>query len=219
MQAPPNLHRGIAIGIPSNGRGVPVEFAVALATQAWPLNVTLHYIHSKGLEVGEARNAIIKEALKSKVKYIWFLDDDTVPPPDACRKLVYELELSDAAACGGIYVDKQTPPSPLVFKEWGTGPFLDWHKDEVFQVAGIATGCLLVKAEVFERLPEPWFKTVSEPSPEPGVNRLTMTDDMFFCQKLEEAGYRVLAHGGVLCEHHDLVSGKVYTVPQRILDR
>jgi cellulose synthase/poly-beta-1,6-N-acetylglucosamine synthase-like glycosyltransferase len=163
------------------------------------------------MEVGEAREAIVKEALNRRVRYIWFVDDDTVPPSHACRALVQELEKhGEVGACGGIYVDKNEVPTPLIFREWGDGAVLTWAPGEVFPVKGIATGCLMVRASVFESLPEPWFRTISEVPEDGSANRLTMTDDMWFCKRLEAAGLQILAHGGVLCDHYDLTTGKVY---------
>lgn len=220
MEAPALIRRGIAIGMASNGRGVPIEWAISLATQAWPLNVTLHYIRAVGMEVGEARNGIVREALARKTRYVWFIDDDVVVPTNACRKLVDELERHpEAVAVGGIYAEKADPTAPVVFKDVGDGAFWAWKPGEVFGCAAIGTGCLLVRTSVFERLPEPWFKTVSEPEPDGGPGRLTMTDDTYFCQLVREAGHVILAHGGVLCDHYAVQDDgppTIFTVP---LDR
>jgi hypothetical protein len=39
-----------------------------------------------------------------------------------------------------------------------------------------------------------------------------MTDDIYFCRKVREAGMRILAHGGVLPGHWD-EHGNVYFLP------
>ena len=112
--------KGIAVGIASSGRACPVQWAIAIATQSYPPNTNLAWIHVVGDDVDSARERIVEEAQKTNIKYLWFVDDDTVPPIDAARNLMYVLDQEEAAGSnvmvvGGIYCIKQDPPTPLVF--------------------------------------------------------------------------------------------------------
>jgi hypothetical protein len=162
----------------------------------------------KGMEIGEARCLIAKHALDLGAKYLFFLDDDTAPPYDAVRRLVFALEQAgdDFMVAGGIYANKHSyPTEPMVFKADGDGPFWRWKYGEVFECASIGTGCMLIKTEVFKHLPEPWFKTVSEcPTDQGEVHKVEITDDLYFCKKVRDAGFRLLADGGVLPIHWDV---------------
>lgn len=213
---------GLVVGIPFNGRPVAPEWAMSLATQNYPLNTSVMFMTLKGTETGEARNRIVEDAIKIKAKYIWFIDDDTAPPSYAIRSLTYALdqqsgELGNAMVCGGIYCSKSDPAAPVVFKEEGMGTFWNWKIGEVFECGGIGTGCMLIKTELFQYLEKPYFKTVDENCDSLKEGSITfksqLTDDLYFCRKVRDAGFKILAHGGVQCIHWDISTGRAYTLP------
>ena len=182
----------VAVGLPFSGRPIPPEFALTFAAQSYPTNSIRKTYAIKGQEVGEARNMITQLALDDGAKYLWFLDEDLSIPQNACTQLVSTLENADSStmACGGIYTTKSHPAEPLVYREKGGGPFWQWKMGDVFECAGLATGCMMIKTEVFRTLDKPWFKTTQE-----------QTEDMYFCDRLVEAGFKVLADSKVMCVH------------------
>ena len=196
---------GLVVGVPTRGKKVAIEWALGFWMQNYPLNTERNINVVKNKPVDEARNQIVKNALDWKAKYIWFLDDDVVAPSFACRKLMYDLEQADddVMVAGGIYPSKEDIPAPMVFKENGNGPFWKWKANEVFECEGLGTGCMLIKTEVFAHLTEPWFKTVDE-CPDGGeVVMRRVTDDLYFCKKVVEAGFKIIADGSVICSHWD----------------
>jgi GT2 family glycosyltransferase len=209
---PPNTH--LVIGIPFIGRPIAPEWAISLATQNYPLACNLTYITLKGMEVGEARNHIAEEAIAKHAKYLWFIDDDVAVPTLAIRKLIYELEQNpEAMVIGGIYCSKTEPPEPVVFQGKGQGAFWQWKLGDVFECDGIGTGCMLIKTELFAKLEKPWFKTIDEACTDPAQFKNQQTDDLYFCDKVIDAGYKILAHGGVQCLHWDASTGTPYGLP------
>ncbi len=155
------------------------------------------------------------------------LDDDTIPPAHAIQSLWSVLANNPKVAiCGGIYVSKDGDfPQPLVFKDLGGGVMWNWTLGEVFPCAGIGTGCMMVRLAAFKDIPKPWFKD-SKPTDEYNRTNRTMvgdiqlnlvedfgTDDLYFCRKVAEAGWGILAHGGVLALHVD-AEGKSYMLPE-----
>ena len=111
---------------------------------------------------------------------------------------------------GGVYVTKSDPVEPVVYKDGK--PYWRWKAKSVFEVDGIGAGCMLVRTEVFPKIEPPWFKVVDTAQGENGYP-LFIDDDRWFCMKVREAGYRILADGGILCAHHDLATGRRYTLP------
>lgn len=185
----------LVIAIPFEGRYVPPEFALALALLQFPPNMQWMLTATKGVKRDEARNDLVRQARTLGARYVLFLDDDNPPPPDTVLKLMYVLESTgpEVALCAGIYTNKYDPPSPLVFLAEGAGPYWRWRVDEVFECpGGIATGCMMIRTAAFDRVPEPWFHDPPDGS---------MTDDLYFCRKVREAGMTMLAHGGVLPAH------------------
>ncbi len=117
----PNM--GVVVGLPCSRLVMP-EWAVALATQAWPINTNVCYmpIHCENKKTGsqgpprdKARELIIESALKLKAPYVWFVDDDVEVPFGACRQLLKTLRSApdNVMAVGGIYPAKHSTISTL----------------------------------------------------------------------------------------------------------
>lgn len=214
---------GLVIGLPMAGRPIAPSWAVALATIQFPLNLAVGYNVVPGMEIDKARNYIVEQALERNAQYVFFLDDDVAPPSHVVQSLIYALDQDPSAvACGGIYCHKSANPTPLVYRGAGNGTFWDWEANEIFEVTGIGTGCLLIKTEIFKpnrgalTLDKPWFKTVDEPAKVEGANegRRVISDDLYFCNQLNARGMKILAHGGVLCLHWDTNPMKCYMLPE-----
>lgn len=202
-------HVSLIIGLPFCGRPVAPAWAICLATQNFPLN-TNRVIHAtNGKEIGLARNEIAENAIKAGAKYLWFLDDDVSPPATAAKSLITTLENSDSKTmvAAGVYCAKSYPTEPVVFRADGKGAFWKWKVGDVFEVASIGTGCMMINLEVFKYLEKPWFKTVDEPetATTPCVQ---VTDDIYFCQKVRAAGFKIVCDANVLTTHWDWDSDK-----------
>jgi hypothetical protein len=202
------------IGLPFSGNPVRPEWALTLAMMDRPLSFNYAFAPVHGKDVDEARNAIADLAVQHKVKYLFFLDDDVTPTKNCLTKLTYYLDQpqnKDVAVVGGIYCTKTDPAVPLVFKDEGVGPYWEWKMGDVFEVNGLATGCMLIRVEIFEQLEKPYFKTVDEPST-PTAGTTTVTDDLYFCKKVRDKNYKIVADSNIWCLHWD-VNGKWYDIP------
>ena len=215
----------LVIAFPFSGRYVPPEWALCIAGWKFPHNCNCDLIAAKGLKRDVARNTLAKRALKVGAEYLLFLDDDTAPPNNALMSLMSHLDTvdDDVAVCAGIYTTKEDPVEPLVYKEQGAGPFWRWKYGEIFPCWGVGTGCMMIRLSALSKLPEPWFKDIGsvEQADESVANLMqdlqpgdsfVVSDDMYFCNKLNQAGFKIHAHGGVLAVHWDQ-NGKGYTLP------
>lgn len=206
--------KGIALAIVSGRGQCPIDMIDAIAFQAWPTNFTYHLVKCFGQQTAEGRIDVIKQARERGVKYVWFIDDDTVPPHEAGRMLLYLLENHGPSVGGkvmvaaGVYCLRGTPPECLVYRERGEGPYWGWKVGEKFKAWGAGTGCMMINLEVFDHLPEPWFKTCTENS----LDR--WSDDLYFCSLLDQAGFELMIDGSILCHHYDMQSGIVYQLPR-----
>jgi hypothetical protein len=215
---------GIAIGLPFCGRPTHPLWGVALATQSFPLNTSATHVVVQNREVGEARNEIVEWALKNNATYIFFVDDDVILPPFAAQRLGYLLDTrgpklfpdSKIAVACGIYFSKEELTTPVIYKQNGEGAYWNWKLEDIFEVESAGTGCMMIRTEVFRHLEKPYFKTVEEyiKTPEGQIGLQKMTDDIYFCKKVNEAGFKILAHGGVICGHYDVKADKIYTLPE-----
>lgn len=208
---------GLTVCVPTNGRAVPPHWAHAMMVQSYPSNTAIGHFLMCNKEVGEARDRLVEESLKCGAEFMWFVDDDTAPPYFAASSLIYELrQHPEVDVIGGIYCLKSLPPAPLVYRGNGHGEFWDWTVGDVFEVTAIGTGCMMIRTAIFKTLPRPWFLT-SLVVPEPNEEHIVaegMTDDIYFCEKARAHGHRILAHGGVLCDHWDIENKTAYRLPE-----
>lgn len=215
-----NLNRigaGLMIGIPTLGRPIPLQWALAFKGLNPPINFNMVFSIVQGSEVGVARCAIIREAIKQDCKYVFFLGDDTEPPVFALKQLIYKMENTpDAGVVGGVYCSKSEPPAPLVFRGNGEGSYWDWKVGEFFEVSGLGMDCTLIRTEIFKNLSEPWFETIEKDNFLDGINTAeAWTEDLSFCRKLLlETRWKVYCDASVICNHWDVYSGKKYTLPK-----
>jgi len=205
--------KGIALTIVSGRGSCPVEMVTAMAMQSWPTNISLLMTNVYGMQTDAGRIRAVQEARQKSCKYIWFVDDDTVPPMDAGRHLMYLLDQNGpphgkVMVAGGIYCTRSSPPEPIVYMEACAGPHWDWKVGETFKCWGLGTGCMMINLDVFDHLPEPWFLTSTDSA------LAQETDDLYFCKKVAAAGFEIMAHGGILCHHYDMERGAVYMLPR-----
>lgn len=215
-----------AIAVSHAGRPLPCDWHLAMKHLMFPTNATHIDMWRKGMMLDDAMNSMTEDAISKGCEFIWYVDDDTQPPPDTIIKLLSALEQNqDAMACGGIYTTKRNPPEPLVYKERGAGAYWNWKMGDVFPCWAVGNGCLMVRAEVFRHMPKPWWKWINtidelmqftDIFPDAEKHRpasVSISPDIFFFSRLEQLGFKALAHGGVLPIHH-APDGKAYWLPK-----
>jgi len=209
---------GIAIGLPFGGRLVHPKWAVALKTLDFPVNTTQTVISVEGQDVTTARNAIAKAAIENNCRYLWFLDDDVVVPRQTVQALGYLLDngVEDKVmVSSGIYCTKTAFPAPVIYRDDTPGAFWDWKVNEVFDVDSAGAGCMMINTKVFEELEYPYFRTTEEYVDVNGEPCLTaVSEDIYFCRTVRVAGYKIRAHGAILCPHYCEKQNKFFALPE-----
>lgn len=183
----------VLIGLPRIG-DVPSEFLRHYDAMQRPAGCVPIVVERQMID--RARNLIVEEALRQpNVSHVLMLDDDTIVAPDTLmRLLAYDVPLVSALYCS------RTPPHwPVAYRRHPDGrtyvPLSRFAPG--LQVAdAVGAGCLLVKREVFERVPAPWFKWTLGSSTEPACG-----EDLWFCERAREAGYPILLAGDVQVGH------------------
>lgn len=215
---------GVFIGVASSGRLVDVRWSMSLVPLAHGVPVGMHaeWRIEVGPDRAKNREILAELAVKAGARYLFFLDDDTFCENFTLKSLIYEMEKDpNIMICGGIYTTKEPLPQPLVFKKIGAGPYWAWKKDDVFDCEGLGTGCMMIRCEHLAQIPKPWFlephetpkgETMEVAGEQVPVAFRAGTEDLYFCQKVTAAGYRIVAHGGVLPLHMDSI-GMLYGLP------
>jgi glycosyltransferase involved in cell wall biosynthesis len=182
----------ITIAIPSKGTCDPA-FAVALRLLNIPFD-QIQVLQVSGADVDYARNLLVEKALGD---YIFFLDDDTLPPINAITK----LKECNQDIVSGLYFSKQEPHFPQIFyknkeKNELYDTIGDYQKDQLIEVDACGAGCLLIKKEVFKKIKQPYFNYI--PSGEK-TNR--KGEDYYFCEQAKKAGYKIYCDTSIICGH------------------
>lgn len=201
----------IRIAVPFGGRMVVPEWTMALADLRSPLPVG--YLAVKGQKIIEARNMLAQKALELKARYLFFLDDDTEPPANVIELLLQALEHSPYARVAGGLCGFRRLKSPAIAYTSEAPYFLDWKSGEIHEVVRTGTGCMLIDTSVFSSLSVPWFA-----GRETSREKFQLTgEDFYFCDKVTAAGFKIVAHGGVVCKHRDTQTRIAYTPVQKHL--
>ena len=206
---------GLTIALPFCDRLVMPEWAVSLSIMSYPTGLNRQLVTARNMRQSqEWLESVIKVARKNGSKYIWILHDDVEAPPITPRKLIYDLEQNpDAMIAAGIYCVKDLPTEPTVYKGSGHGAFWDWKLGEVFDCDAIGDGCMMIRTSVFDKIEKPWFKY--EESYHVDTHEVgDVSEDFFFCRKVREAGFRILADGEIVCKHWDVEKQCSYNLPE-----
>ena len=223
------IKMGVCVAVASSGRPVPIEWAMAIATLAYPVGMNHAWLISKADPNNEnmtrdiQRETLAERALALGTDYMMCFDDDTVPPAHAINSLWYVMAQNPKAAIvGGIYVTKSDQPECIVYQEIGGGAFWDWTLGDIFKCKGLGLGCMMIRLSALKDIPKPWFKDTLGNSQQRkemiGDIPIVVvsdqgTDDLYLCQKVTDAGYDIIAHGGVLPLHIDIETGQQYQMP------
>lgn len=184
----------VLLAIPTAG-GIHENVAAIAAHLVSHKNVTL--LVARGRPADYTRNGIIQQFLKlPELTHLFFLDSDTEPPVDCLDKL---LALDVPVATGCYPVLMQTGLRWALANKDNDGHYRllkQFEDDKPFEVDAGGAGCLLLRRDIFNFVNYPWFQWVNN---EDGSQ---VGEDIYFFQKCNMAGFRVMVEPTVICDHH-----------------
>ena len=138
-------------------------------------------VRLKGPSVARNRNKIIEDHFLGD--WACFIDDDQIVPANTLLNLLF----NDRPIVGALYSSKRPPFYPMAFQKFDAATQLwvpyTWtalrNGPSVRLVAGAGTGGMLIRRDVFDHIPKPWFHWGE------------FSDDLYFCQKATAAGYPI----------------------------
>lgn len=157
-----------------------------------------------GRPYDDARNHAAQLAIEEKCSWLFFIDDDVVPPPDA----FFKLSAHKKDIVSGLYLRRHPPVVPCmqVNYKWVT----TFSFPALLEVDFVGAGCLLISTEVFKKMKRPWFEWRCDRPDLPETERLS--EDFAFCRDAKQAGYKVLVDTSVQCEHWGLGKARIGNV-------
>ena len=163
-----------------------------------------------------ARNSTVEDFLSTDCDILWFLDSDVCPPPHVLDLVVHHKDKWQVAGA----------PYPLWMPTPGTGEFSilftvyngisgassDGAPRGIYMsevpdsgtafVDGLATGCLFIKREVFEKIEKPYFEFKFHKE----TRRIQEGEDLGFALKCHDQGIKFFVDYGMVCRHFKKVN-------------
>lgn len=181
---------------------IPTKGNMRAATAAWILHETSILIPNVMVDfvitanpLEHARNMQVYRFLKSDCTHLFFLDSDCVPVQDTIKKLLaYDLPIvtgpHESVIKGelGVMILDKVENDKHKYKQHL--PIEGFQKVDACGGSG-----LMVKREVYEKMPSPWFECIYEDG------LLVKSEDFDFCEKIIELGYEIWADCNLIQKH------------------
>jgi hypothetical protein len=139
-----------------------------------------------GCYIQQNRNECAQEAIEFQGSHLFFVDSDMEFPSDILIKLLH----ADKDIIGAIYNYKKLPPQTILETRTEDLP------DCLCKSEAMPTGMLLIKTEVFNRIPKPWFAC----EPIEGTNQ-QIGEDVYFCRKARKYGIDIWLDPTIKVKH------------------
>ena len=157
--------------------------------------LTMH-LSSEHRPVDYARNCVVKEFLASTCEWLLMLDNDMVPPVnlldmvdragDRMDIVVPRFYRAEAGPCDGVRLKLcwESFSGELAQNEWR-------------ELVCAGTGVMFVRRRVFERMgKQGWFRFIYDAD-----GKITISEDVAFCQKARQAGFSVWGNQRFEADH------------------
>jgi GT2 family glycosyltransferase len=173
-------------------------------------------------KVVRSRNRILNYAVENDYDYVLMMDVDVVPPVDVVdRLLAHEKDIVSGIYFNVFMVDRKKKICPVVWKGFSKDEFeeirskissehvksredlrrhltpAEANSGELQEVIIPSCGCMLLSRKAFEKLR---YGVLNVP------DGFSTTDDIYFCRKAREAGFKFYCDTSLQCAH--LVAGK-----------
>ena len=158
----------------------------------------IDYIGLTGSPTDQVRNGMVKTVLADpQYTHLMMMDSDIVPP-DNIVQMMLDCDAPVATAICPIMLHGQIVTNiQITTDDEPDGHFMtSWgDKKEPFEVKGTGAGLLLIKREVFEKMPWPWFRYQEL------KDGTRVGEDIDFSRKCEKLGLVIKTHPNSVCGH------------------
>jgi hypothetical protein len=189
-----------SIALPTAEIGRFTLFTVCLASTQQPEGTNLAISASASVTQNLNRNI---QDMRPYDEWLWIIGDDHTWEPDCLMRLLRTMDENPEIDVLVPLVVRRNPPWTLVvFKEAGVfeGDIPQWMPyrfDElpqtgVFEVDAAGSAGMLIRRRVLETMGFPWFES---------TNGVYLNEDVIFCMKAREHGFRIFATADVAMGH------------------
>ena len=149
--------------------------------------------------VDNARNEIVKNFLKSGCTHLWFIDSDTIPPPDALKRLLAH-DKPIISALTPIIEHDETKNG--YWRKWNCVGEDDKHlmpNTGTKMCKGCGSSCIMIKREVFDKMKPPYYRFTYQ---DDTGKEVMVSEDIYFIINALSLGIKTYADTSILCKHY-----------------
>lgn len=163
--------------------------------------------------IDSARNDLVRQAIEGNCDYIMWFDSDMIFEADTLRRFIKHAEDGLEYVCG-LYFARQIPTVPVIAKtldynldpetgkiSGGAEIYLDYPRDQLFEIAASGFGGVMVKTSLFQEVIESFKVGPFDRLPQFG-------EDYSFCYRLQQMGKKMYCDSSIKFGH---VGTYVYT--------
>lgn len=186
----------ILIAIPT-AKNIEAETFRSIYNLEIPNGYQADFQYFYGYNIDQVRNLIADWVVKG-YDYLFSVDSDIAFAPDTLKKLLSH----DRDVVSGLYIQRKPGKHTLEIYEHNERggvsnmPYGKLKGRELVEIAGCGFGCVLVKGEVMRKIGYPQFKYYSAID-----HANTISEDVDFCKKAINAGFKIWAAPRVQCRH------------------
>lgn len=172
----------LAIGMPTSG-SIKSKTVFALIRLIKNLECKFMFIEKEGSILHWNREQIVKMAIEKECTHLLFVDSDMSFEGDAANRLLAR----EKDIVGVHYNARKFPPTTTVhMNPEKRARIKEDHPDGFLTCEAVATGFMLIKLDIFKKLPQPWFFWKSDDKGD-----VTEGEDYWFCRQAREAGFEI----------------------------
>lgn len=184
----------IGICVPARDQ-VHTNFAIALANLTTKLtrdniDYQLHVVC--GSVIAESRTRLANEALNYGATHLLWLDSDIHFPSTIVNKFLHHNR--DIVAAN--YSTRYAPYRSVAFVDPEDTEQRLEKKFGLHKIWAVGMGCMMIKRQVFEQLPKPWFNHAYDKNTDTYSG-----EDIYFCNQAGHHGFEVWVDAEIQLAH------------------
>lgn len=159
-----------------------------------------------GTLIYDARDKIAEGAIEAGFDYILWLDSDMNFEPDLMEKMF--ASIGDKDFMSGLYFTRRNEPKPCIFDKCRADvsageviptatSYYDYPLNSVFEIEACGFGCVLMKVSM--------LKEVTEKMGLPFMPAFGFGEDLSFCMRARQLGYKLWCDSSVKLGHNMIV--------------
>ena len=188
------VEKKILIAIPTNKYIEPETFKSIYDLEV-PNGYKVDFEFFYGYCVSQVRNLISDWVIRG-YDYLFSVDSDIVFPKDTLKKLLSH----DKDLVTGIYRQRKNEQILEIYLPSANGGTrnakIEELSDPLVEIVGCGFGCVLVKKELFVKIPYPQFEYKMN-----NANSIQISEDNDFCLKALKNGFKLYCDTSVICGH------------------